>query len=80
MFIFQGGTTDTKRKIFPSKEVRHMEMGMVQNVVAAKQAETMTQVSMSVQKKTMDMVELQGQMLQEMMASMGVGQNLNIQA
>lgn len=57
-----------------------MEMGMVQNVMATSQANTMAQVSTSVQKKTMDMMEMQGQMLQEMMASMGVGQNLDIKA
>mgnify|MGYP000892641025 FL=1 len=56
-----------------------MEMGMVQNVMATNQANTMAQVGISVQKKAMDMMELQGRMLHEMMASMGIGQNLDVQ-
>jgi len=55
-----------------------MEMGMVQNVMAAERSNTMAQVNVSIQKKAMDMLETQGQMLQEMMASMGIGQNLDI--
>ncbi len=56
-----------------------MDMGMVNNVMATNQSNTKAQVSTSVQKKAMDMMELQGQMLHEMMASMGIGQNLDIQ-
>lgn len=56
-----------------------MDMGMVNNVMATNQSNTMAQVGISVQKKAMDMMELQGQMLHEMMASMGIGQNLDIQ-
>ena len=56
-----------------------MDMGMVKNVAAANQANTMAQVGVSVQKKAMDMMELQGRMLHEMMASMGIGQNLDVQ-
>ena len=56
-----------------------MDMGMVNNVMETNQSNTMAQVSTSVQKKAMDMMELQGQMLHEMMASMGIGQNLDIQ-
>jgi hypothetical protein len=56
-----------------------MDMGMVQNVMATSQANTMAQVGISVQKKAMDMMELQGRMLHEMMASMGIGRNLDIQ-
>jgi hypothetical protein len=56
-----------------------MDMGMVNNVMSTSQANTMAQVGTSVQKKAMDMMELQGQMLHEMMASMGIGQNLDIQ-
>ncbi len=57
-----------------------MDMGMVGGISAMKHAETMTKVGLAVQKKTMDLMEMQGQMLQEMMASMGVGQNLDVQA
>ncbi len=57
-----------------------MDMGMVQGIMGMKQAETMLQVGVSVQKKAMDLAELQGQMVQEMMASMGIGQNLDIRA
>ena len=56
-----------------------MDMGMVNYVMATNQSNTMAQVSTAVQKKAMDMMELQGQMLHEMMASMGIGQNLDIQ-
>lgn len=56
-----------------------MDMGMVRNVMATNQSNTMAQIGVSVQKKAMDMMELQGQMLQEMMASMGIGQNLDVQ-
>ena len=57
-----------------------MDMGMVQSINGMKQAETMTKVGVAVQKKTMDLAEMQGQMVQEMMASMGIGGNLDIQA
>ncbi|SMG20728.1 Putative motility protein [Dethiosulfovibrio salsuginis] len=57
-----------------------MDMGMVQSITGMKQAETMTKVGVAVQKKTMDLAEMQGQMVQEMMASMGIGGNLDIQA
>jgi len=53
---------------------------MVQNVMATEQSDAMAQVGLLVQKKAMDVAKLQGQMLQEMMASMGIGQNLDIQA
>ncbi|MDI9387989.1 MAG: putative motility protein [Synergistota bacterium] len=55
-----------------------MNVGMVQNVMAADQSEAMAQVGLLVQKKAMDVAKLQGQMLQEMMASMGIGQNLDV--
>ena len=55
-----------------------MEMGAVQNIMATHQADTMSQVNVALQKKAMDMMKLQGEMLQEMMASMGVGQNLDV--
>ncbi len=57
-----------------------MDMGMVQSITGMKQAETATKVGVAVQKKTMDLAEMQGQMVQEMMASMGIGRNLDIQA
>ncbi|MFA7620954.1 MAG: putative motility protein [Aminobacteriaceae bacterium] len=57
-----------------------MNVGMVQNVMATEQSDAMAQVGLLVQKKAMDVAKLQGQMLQEMMASMGIGQNLDIQA
>ncbi len=57
-----------------------MDMGMVQSITGMKQAETMTKVGVAVQKKAMDLAEMQGQMVQEMMASMGIGGNLDIQA
>ncbi|MDD4835800.1 MAG: putative motility protein [Dethiosulfovibrio sp.] len=57
-----------------------MDMGMVQSVSGMKQAETATKVGFAVQKKAMDLAEMQGQMVQEMMASMGIGRNLDIQA
>ena len=57
-----------------------MDMGMVQSVTGMKQAETMNKVGVAVQKKAMDLAEMQGQMVQEMMASMGIGGNLDIQA
>jgi hypothetical protein len=57
-----------------------MDMGMVQSVSGMKQAETAVKVGFAVQKKAMDIAETQGQMLQEMMASMGLGGNLDIQA
>ncbi|EFC90140.1 MULTISPECIES: putative motility protein [Dethiosulfovibrio] len=57
-----------------------MDMGMVQSVSGMKQAETAVKVGFAVQKKAMDLAETQGQMLQEMMASMGLGGNLDIQA
>ncbi len=55
-----------------------MNVGMVQNVMAAEQSDAMAQVGLLVQKKAMDAAKLQGQMLQEMMASMGIGQNLDV--
>ncbi len=57
-----------------------MNVGMVQNVMATEQSDAMAQAGLLVQKKAMDVAKLQGQMLQEMMASMGIGQNLDIQA
>lgn len=55
-----------------------MNVGMVQNVMAAEQSDAMAQAGLLVQKKAMDVAKLQGQMLQEMMASMGIGQNLDV--
>lgn len=57
-----------------------MDMAMVGNAAAMRQSETMMQLGLLFQKKVMDLAELQGQMVQEMMASMGVGGNLDIRA
>lgn len=57
-----------------------MDMSLVQGIMGMSQAETATKVGMAVQKKSMDLAEMQGQAVVDMMASMGIGQNLNIEA
>ena len=78
-YSFLAETADKYNGTSPhTQEVRRMNVGMVQNVMAADQSEAMALVGLLVQKKAMDVAKLQGQMLQEMMASMGIGQNLDV--
>lgn len=55
-----------------------VDMGMVQSVSGMSQAETGAKIQVAVQKKALDAMEMQGNMLQELMAASGIGGGLDV--
>jgi hypothetical protein len=63
------------------KEVTTTMMELVSDAVQSQQAALGVQINTAVASKTMDLMEVQGQMLLQLMesaASMGIGGNMNI--